>query len=103
MSPVQQDVQNHRPHLSPGGQGPRGAVAEAAQPPGLVFEGCDHAGVCLPHLRSREQGWICEEQISQKVMFWMTFRYLVDDFGLKRGDHAGVVQRGELAVCLMKH
>lgn len=103
MSPVQQDVQNHRPHLSPGGQGPRGAVAEAAQPPGSVFEGCDHAGVCLPHLRSREQGWICEEQISQKVMFWMTFRYLVDDFGLKRGDHAGVVQRGELAVCLMKH
>lgn len=70
VGPVQQDVQNPRPYLTPCRQAPRSAIAKAAQSPGPVGESRDHAGVSLSHLGTRRGQMSAEYCQSQKEVVY---------------------------------
>lgn len=105
VGPVQQDVQDWRPHLTPRRQGTRRAVAEAAQPPGPVRESRDHVGVSLTHLWTGEQRSVRGRRRFCQIESYLVllFCYLVDNFGFKGGNNAGIVKDRKLLIHLMKH
>lgn len=100
VGPVQQDVQEPRPYLTPCRQGARCAIAEAAQSPWPMYERRDHVGVSLTHLWTKQNKFSLSA--AQNIAFSQMFCYLVDDFGLKGGNDAGVVKGRELPVHVMK-